>query len=60
MQASLSGKQGRMRALRRSLHLESGVVGKSRLPAHHDYPAVCDDSVLAFLFSRNLYQITDN
>jgi hypothetical protein len=57
MQASFSGSQRRMRALPRTLHMESGIAGKSRLLAANDHSFVSDDFFLAFLFYGIFYTL---
>ena len=54
MQTPFSGKRGILPALPRAIHVESGIVGKRRLPDGNDcHPAFFNDFVLDVYVSRN-------
>jgi hypothetical protein len=57
MQASVYGNGEILPALPRALHLESGILGKCRLSFGNDSSAIFDDFLLAFSFSRSIFQI---
>jgi hypothetical protein len=60
MQTSVYGKPGILSALSRTEYLESGIVGKYRLPADDDSAAVFDDFLLAVFVSRSFLQMAFN
>ncbi len=57
MQASVYGKRRVLPALSHALHLESGILGKRRLPGGNDSTAVFNDFLLAVFVSRIFYQV---
>lgn len=58
VQAPVYGEPGVLSALPGALHLESGIVGESRLPAGNDPASFGDAFVLVFLFFRNCFQVS--
>ena len=57
MQTPVSGRKGILPELPRTLHVESGIVGKYGLPAGDDSAAFSADFVLDVFISRLFYKI---
>jgi hypothetical protein len=57
MQASLYGKSGILPTLSRTLHLESGILGKCGLSVDDDITAIPDDFFLVVFIFGSFYQI---
>lgn len=57
MQKTLPRKQGVLPELSRTLHLESGIVGKCRLPRRNDRLGFSARYFLAFYPPRRIFQV---
>jgi hypothetical protein len=58
MQTSFSGKQGILPELSRTIHLESGIVGKSGLSPADDSADFSDDFILDVFIYGLFYKIS--
>jgi len=57
MQTPVYGRQGILPALPRTLHMESGIMGKRRLSARDDRADFLNNFRLAVFLFRGIFQI---
>ena len=57
MQTALPRKRRILPALPRTLYVEPGILGESRMSRFDDFAGFRDDSFLVFSFSRSFYSI---